>query len=51
METGIVNEKFTFSKIVISGLKKISYNLVVPALIKEAVVRGEGHLGLGEYSS
>ncbi len=47
MNTGRVNPKSRLEDQGITGLGNVYYNLIEPALIEEAVKRGEGHLGLG----
>ncbi|MBC6438506.1 MAG: phosphoenolpyruvate carboxykinase [Rhodobacteraceae bacterium] len=47
MITGRVNPAMTLDKHGITGLGTIHYNLLEPALIEEALKRGEGHLGQG----
>ena len=42
-----VNPKHRLEDQGISGLGTVHYNLLEPALIEAAIVRGEGHLGLG----
>ncbi len=47
MTTGRVNPNFRLEDQGISGLGKVCYNFIEPALIEEALKRGEGHLGRG----
>ena len=47
MNTGRVNPACDVSKQGIKGLKRAYYNLQVPALIEQALQRGEGTLGIG----
>ncbi len=47
MTIGHVNPAFTLSDQGISGLGKVYYNLLEPALIEAALKRGEGTLGIG----
>jgi len=47
MEFGRVNPKQRLEDQGIQGLGKVYYNLLEPALIEEALKRGEGHLGKG----
>ena len=47
MTTGRVNPKMRLEDQGITGLGTIHYNLLEPALIEEAIRRGEGRLGLG----
>lgn len=47
MEIGRVNPAQRLEDQGIIGLGKVHYNLLEPALIEEALKRGEGHLGQG----
>ena len=47
MTTGRVNPAFTLDDQGITGLGQVYYNLLEPALIEEALKRGEGTLGKG----
>jgi phosphoenolpyruvate carboxykinase (ATP) len=47
MNTGRVNPSQTLETQGITGLGKVYYNLIEPALVEAAVARGEGKLGLG----
>ncbi|WP_434289343.1 phosphoenolpyruvate carboxykinase [Celeribacter sp. SCSIO 80788] len=47
MTTGRVNPAFTLEDQGITGLGTVYYNLLEPALIQEAIKRGEGELGQG----
>ncbi|MGI1664062.1 phosphoenolpyruvate carboxykinase [Palleronia sp. KMU-117] len=47
MTTGTVNPKQRLEDQGITGLGAVYYNLLEPALIEEALKRGEGRLGLG----
>ncbi|MBK1637107.1 phosphoenolpyruvate carboxykinase [Rhodovulum adriaticum] len=47
METGRVNPNQRLEDQGITGLDKVHYNLIEPALIEAAITRGEGHLGQG----
>ncbi len=47
MTTGRVNPEYTLSKHGITDVGQIYYNLIEPALVEEAVKRGEGTLGKG----
>ncbi len=47
MTTGRVNPAHSLDYQGISGLGNVYYNLMEPALIEEALKRGEGHLGNG----
>ncbi len=47
MTTGRVNPKMKLEDQGITGLGTIHYNLIEPALVEEAVRRGEGRLGIG----
>ncbi|HGG05403.1 MAG TPA: phosphoenolpyruvate carboxykinase [Aliiroseovarius sp.] len=47
MTTGRVNPAFTLETQGIKGLGNVFYNLMEPALVEEALKRGEGHLGKG----
>jgi phosphoenolpyruvate carboxykinase (ATP) len=47
METGRVNPSNRLSDQGITGLGNVYYNLLEPAIIEEALKRGEGRLGLG----
>ena len=47
MITGRVNPAHTLETQGISGLGKVYYNLIEPALVEQAVKRGEGELGRG----
>ena len=47
MTTGRVNPNFRLEDQGISGLGKVCYNFIEPALIEDALKRGEGHLGRG----
>lgn len=47
MTDGRVNPAKTLQDQGITGLGRVYYNLMEPALVEAAVARGEGHLGLG----
>ncbi len=47
MTTGRVNSKMKLEDQGITGLGTVHYNLIEPALVEEAVRRGEGRLGIG----
>ncbi|MBD3764214.1 MAG: phosphoenolpyruvate carboxykinase [Rhodobacterales bacterium] len=47
MTTGRVNPAHLLDHQGITGLRSVHYNLIEPALVEAAVVRGEGKLGLG----
>jgi phosphoenolpyruvate carboxykinase (ATP) len=47
MTTGRVNPNFRLEDQGIAGLGQVHYNLLEPALIETAVLRGEGHVGQG----
>ncbi|TCP59722.1 phosphoenolpyruvate carboxykinase (ATP) [Rhodovulum bhavnagarense] len=47
MQTGRVNPNQRLEDQGITGLAKVHYNLIEPALIEAAITRGEGHLGQG----
>ncbi len=47
MTSGRVNPNFRLEDQGIAGLGQVHYNLLEPALIEAAVLRGEGHMGQG----
>ncbi len=47
MTIGRVNPAFRLSEQGITGLGKVSYNLLEPALIEQSLKRGEAHMGNG----
>ncbi|MFN3613146.1 MAG: phosphoenolpyruvate carboxykinase [Rubrimonas sp.] len=47
MNTGVLNTDFTLDRIGLTGLGKAHYNLIEPALVEQAVKRGEGRIGRG----
>lgn len=47
MSAGRVNPNFTLEHQGITGLGQVHYNLIEPALIEEALRKGEGRLGKG----
>ena len=47
MESGVFNPNCRVEQAGMSGLGKVHYNLMEPALIEAALRRGEGELGIG----
>ena len=47
MTTGSVNPRITLEATGLTGVGRVHYNLIEPALVQAAVARGEGELGQG----